>query len=128
MPSATVFIVDDDSSLRRSLERLLRLEGWPVRTFGSAEEFLEQCSSGVRGCLVADVHLGRMSGLELQAILARWPSALPVILTSGLDDGITEAEAARLGAFAYLKKPFDASELIESVKRGMESGASPHLS
>ena len=105
----------------------MRLEGWAVRTFSSAEEFLEHRWPGAGGCLIADVHLGRMSGLELQAIVARTPDAMPVILTSGFDEGITEAEAARLGAFAYFKKPFDAIELVESVKRSM-NGGTPHSS
>ena len=123
--SQTVFVVDDDPSLRIALGRLLRTAGWSVRTFTSAEEFLEQQCSSAPGCLIADVHLGRMSGLELQAILARTKGAMPVILTSGFDDGLTESEAVRLGAIAYFRKPFDAALLLESVQRGLQLAASP---
>jgi FixJ family two-component response regulator len=122
--SQTVFVVDDDPSLRTALRRLLRTAGWSVRTFTSAEEFLEQQCSNAPGCLIADVHLGRMSGLELQAILARTPGAMPVILTSGFDDGLTESEAIRLGAIAYFRKPFDSVLLLECVQRGLRLAAS----
>jgi FixJ family two-component response regulator len=117
--SQAVFVVEDDSSLRSALERLLRIAGWSVRTFSSAEEFLEHSCNSVRGCLIADIHLGRMSGLELLAILTRTPAAMPVILTTGFDGGITEAEAIRLGAFAFFRKPFDSSALLACVERGM---------
>ena len=122
--SQTVFVVDDDPSLRTALRRLLRTAGWSVRIFTSAEEFLEQQCSNAPGCLIAVVHLGRMSGLELQAILARTPGAMPVILTSGFDDGLTESEAVRLGAIAYFRKPFDSVLLLESVQRGLRLAAS----
>jgi FixJ family two-component response regulator len=120
-PQPTVFVVDDDSSLRIALQRMLRAAGWSVQTFSSAEEFLERQCIQASGCLIVDMHLGRMSGLELQAILARTPGAMPVIVTSGFDDGVTESEAGRLGAFAYFRKPFDAIELIESVRRCLTS-------
>jgi FixJ family two-component response regulator len=118
----TVFVVDDDPTVRSALERLLRGAGWLVRTFASAEEFLEQDVHRVRGCLVADVHLGRMSGLELHATLGNRAGAMPVILTSGVDDVNMELEAFRLGAIAFLRKPFEASALLDSVRRGLGAG------
>ena len=90
-----------------------------MQTFCSAEEFLELPYLELRGCLIADVHLGRMSGLELLGILARTPGAIPVILISGFDGGVTETEAIRLGAFAYFRKPFDATELLACAKRAL---------
>lgn len=123
MPTPTVFVVDDDLSLRIALERLLRCAGWSVRTFASAAAFLEPRHHLASGCLVADVHLGQMSGLELQAYLARIPGAIPVILTSGFDDAATETEALRLGAMAYFKKPFDTQALLDSIRRGMDHRA-----
>ena len=81
-----VCIVDDDPSVRSALERLLRCEGLVVRTFASAEEFLGEDLEDKCGCVIADVHLGRMTGLELQATLALRPSSMPVILTSGVAD------------------------------------------
>ena len=73
----------------------------------------------MRGCLVADVHLGRMSGLELHATLGNRTARMPVILTSGVDDVNMELEAFRLGALAFLRKPFEASTLLDSVRRGL---------
>jgi FixJ family two-component response regulator len=91
-----------------------------VRTFASAEEFLQQDLRQARGCLVADVHLGKMSGLELHAKLGNRDEPLPVILTSGVDDVNMELEAFRLGAIAFFRKPFEASALLESVRRGVD--------
>jgi FixJ family two-component response regulator len=115
----TVFVVDDDPAVRSALERLLRGVGWTVRTFASAEEFLQEDLHLARGCLVADVHLGRMSGLELHARLGNRAEPMPVILTSGVDDPNMELEAFRLGAIAFFRKPFEASDLLDSVRRGL---------
>jgi FixJ family two-component response regulator len=118
-----VFVVDDDASLRLAMQRLFRSAGWTVRTFGSAEEFLAQPREQSRGCLIADIHLGRMSGLELLAIVTQTTGALPVILITGFDGGVTETEAIRLGAFAYMRKPFDAKELLQCATRALECGS-----
>jgi FixJ family two-component response regulator len=120
-PAPTVFVVDDDPSVLRALERLFRGAGWTVRTFASAEEFLQQNLTVARGCLVADVHLGRMSGLELHATLANRAGQIPVILTSGVDDVNMELEAVRLGAIAFFRKPFEASALLDSVRRSLDA-------
>ena len=117
-----MFVVDDDASLRFALQRLFRSAGWSVHTFSSAEEFLERQHDEARACLIADVHLGRMSGLELLAIVVRTPSALPAILITGFDGGVTETEALRLGAFAFFRKPFDAFELLRCARRAVERG------
>ena len=121
-PAPTVFVVDDDPTVLRALERLFRSAGWPVRTFASAEEFLRHDFHQARGCLVADVHLGRMSGLELHATLGNGAGGMPVILTSGVDDVNMEAEAFRLGAIAFFRKPFEATALLDSVRRGLDAG------
>lgn len=120
-PAPTVFVVDDDPAVRRALERLLRGAGWAVRTFASAEEFLQQDLRVTRGCLVADVHLGRMSGLELHSTLGSRALPMPVILTSGVDDLNMEVEAFRLGAIAFFRKPFEASALLDSVRRSLDA-------
>jgi FixJ family two-component response regulator len=110
----TVVVVDDDPSVRDALRRLFRSAGLTVAAFASAEEFLQQ-SDVEYGFLVADVHLGRMNGLELQAELVRRGSAIPVVLISGVADAEMEVEALRLGAIAFLRKPFDVRELLNAV-------------
>ena len=119
--SQTVFIVDDDHSVRTALERLFRAIGWNVVSFASAEEFLRQDRHQQGGCLIADVHLGRMSGFDLlQTMSDRRATPLQVILTSGVDDIDMEVEARRLGADAFFRKPFDIEALIDAVTRGVE--------
>jgi len=117
-PTPTVCVVDDDWSVRVALERLFRGAGWTVKSFGSAEEFLNHDHFDC-ACLVADVHLGKMSGLELQAMLAARGGAPATILTSGLAEDEMELEARRLGAMAFFPKPFDASALLDAVSRAL---------
>jgi FixJ family two-component response regulator len=119
----TVFIVDDDVSVRTSLERLFRANGWKVKSFASAEEFLRQDLHHSGGCLIADVHLGRMNGFDLlQALFEDGALPVSVILTSGVDDVKMEIEARRLGAEAFFRKPFDIGALLDSVRRGLQAG------
>lgn len=113
--SPLVVVVDDDPSVRTGLERVLRCLGWAVRTFPSAEDFLERIHDTAAACLIVDVHLGRMSGIELQAHLARRRAPIRVIVTSGADDGDAEVEALRLGATAFLRKPFEIDALLAAV-------------
>src|SRR5262249_6481027 len=117
-PARTVYVIDDDASVRTALARLFRGAGLAPRTFASAEEFLQQ-EKVVRGCVVADVHLGRMNGLELQAALGRRAESIPVILISGVADAEMEREAMRLGALAFFRKPFDAGLLLDAVISGV---------
>ena len=123
LSSQTIFVVDDDASVRSALGRLLRAAGWNVRTFASAEEFLEQDVDLSVGCLVADVHLGRMNGLELKTTLNGRAVKVPVILTSGVDDAALEDEAHRVGAIAFFRKPFDVGALLDSIER--QHGGAP---
>jgi FixJ family two-component response regulator len=118
--SGTIFVVDDDASVRTALERLLRAAGWTVRTFASAEELLHQDVDLGIGCLVADVHLGRMTGLELKTALNSRAAKVPVILTSGVDDAALEGKAHRVGAIAFFRKPFDVGALLDSIKESIE--------
>ena len=118
--SQTIFVVDDDASVRTALDRLLRAAGWNVRLFASAEEFLQQDVDLSAGCLVADVHLGRMNGLELKTALNGRAAKVPVILTSGVDDAALEGEAHRVGAIAFFRKPFDVGALLDLIRDSME--------
>lgn len=123
--ASVVLVVDDDRSVRRSLERLLRSAGWNVRSFESAEALLKEDLPAGPACLIADVHLGNMSGLELQAALRMRAPKLPVILTSGLDNHELELEACRLGTLAFLRKPFDARVLLDWVRKGLGEETPP---
>lgn len=124
--AGTVFVVDDDPSVRRSLERLVKSAGWAVRTFASAEELLrEELPPAGRACLIADVHLGNMSGLELQAALNTRAPHLPVILTSGLDNPELEMAACQLGTVTFLRKPFEPGSLLEWIRKALGEETSP---
>jgi FixJ family two-component response regulator len=125
--SLTVFVVDDDPAVRTALGRLLQSVGWTTQAFASAEEFLQQDLPVAGGCLIADVHLGRMSGLELLAALGNRRESMPVILTSGVNDADMEREASRLGAIAFFRKPFDVVALLDSVRRSLKAGGGPEL-
>ncbi len=116
---ATVFVIDDDLSVRNSLERLLRTVGYAVRTFASAEEFLNEEHRLGRGCLLVDVHLGRMTGIELQARIGGRETPWPVILASGDEDIELQVEASRLGAMAFFKKPFDLGALLGTIAQAL---------
>jgi FixJ family two-component response regulator len=111
----TVAVVDDDPSVRRGLERLLRSAGLSVVTFASAEQFLVLCRREMLSCLVLDVHLGGMSGLELLARLTAADSTVPVILITAYDDPQTTDAIERSGAAGYVRKPFDDRVLIGAI-------------
>jgi CheY-like chemotaxis protein len=113
-----VYVIDDDPSVRRSLARLLAAVGMPARTFESAEAFLSEFDRSSSGCLIVDVQLLGMSGLELQRCLndargARWP----LIAMSGVSDARVEQEALRLGAVTFLRKPFVAETLFDAIAK-----------
>ena len=124
MPTATVFIVDDDPSMRGALTRLVRSAGMPVESFGSAEEFLEAVDMQARAFLILDARLTGMSGLELLARMAERASTIPVAVITAVDDGQLETDARRAGATAFLRKPFDPQSLLDAIARGLEELAS----
>lgn len=117
--AATVYVIDDDSSVRRSLARLLASIDLPVRTFASAEDFLAEVDDSPDGCLIVDVQLVGMSGPDLQSRMASARWTMPIIAMSGSHDPQVEAEALRLGAVSFLRKPFDAEALIDSITRAL---------
>ena len=115
-PAPTIYVIDDDLSVRRSLARLLASVDMPVRTFDSAEAFLEEADTSSGGCLIVDVQLLGMSGTDLLRRLAgarQWP----IVAMSGADDTNVEREALQLGAVAFLRKPFVADALLEAIAR-----------
>lgn len=126
MPAASrtsVFVVDDDLSVRRALQRLIRSAGYSVETFASGREFLDSDPRSASGCVVLDIHLGGMSGLEVQERLAARGVRMPVIVITAHDDAMTRARVESLGAVAYVRKPFDDRVLLEAIRKAVQSGA-----
>jgi FixJ family two-component response regulator len=117
--AATVFIVDDDPSIRRSLERLVRADGYRVQTFVSAREFLERADMKKPDCLVVDVRMPGQSGLDLQQVLETAGSTVPIIFITGHADGPLAEQALRAGAVELLAKPFDGEVLLDAVRRAI---------
>jgi FixJ family two-component response regulator len=117
---AVVFVVDDDPSMRRSLEGLLRSVGLDVRLFSSAQEFMQAERPEAPGCLVLDVRLPGMSGLAFQEELANTGVALPVIFVTGHGDVPMTVRAMKAGAVEFLTKPFDDQVLLDAVHAAIE--------
>jgi len=119
-PAPLVFIVDDDDAVRHSLRLLLKSVGHTPVTLGSATEFLAQHDPGQPGCLVLDVRMPQMSGLELQEELNRRGAVIPVIFITGHGDVPMAVEAMQAGAFDFLQKPFRDQDLIDRIQRALE--------
>jgi FixJ family two-component response regulator len=117
--SATVFVVDDDISVRESLEALIKQLGWQPEIFGSAREFLSHPRATVPSCLVLDVTLPGLNGLELQEQLAD-RTAMPIIFITGYGDVPMTVRAMKAGAVEFLTKPFKDDELIEAIRKAIE--------
>jgi len=115
----TVAVVEDDPSMRRSVERLLNAYGFPAEGYSSAETFLGRDAAIQISCIVLDVHLGGMSGIELWHRLKDSGSTLPVIFITAVDDDALELEAIQAGCVGYLHKPFPASLLIGAVNKAL---------
>ena len=115
-----VAIVDDDQSVRCALKDLLESAGLPAQCFGSAETFLESDERQQTACLVADINMPGMSGLELQATLKTEGSRIPVIFITAHGDGKMKMEAMNAGAFEFLTKPFDDEVLLEKVRLALK--------
>lgn len=117
---AMVFVVDDDPSMRRSLDSLLRSVGHEVRLYSSAPEFMQASRPDVPGCLVLDVRLPGMSGLAFQQELANAGIALPIIFITGHGDVPMSVRAMKAGAMEFLTKPFDDQVLLDAVHAAIE--------
>src|SRR5882724_9185299 len=116
---ATVFIVDDDASFLKSVSRLLRAAGYTVQTFDSAKAFLERPNQDLPGCVVADLQMPGLNGLELQAALRKMPNSLPVIFMTGQGDIPTTVRAMRQGAEDFLRKLAPKEDLFAAVERAL---------
>jgi FixJ family two-component response regulator len=118
--SPIVFVVDDDISVRESLELLLRCEGLEVETFESAQEFLARARPLVPSCLVLDFSLPGLNGLELQKRIAQERQDMPVIFLSGRGDIPTTVQAMKAGAVEFLTKPFNDAVLMTAIRNSLE--------
>ena len=117
--SPTVFVVDDDISVRESLEFLIRDEGWQVEAFTSAEEFLNRPREFVPSCLVLDISMPGLNGLELQKRLAVERPEIPIIFLTGHGDIPKTVQAMKAGAVEFLTKPFSGSTLLSAVSKAI---------
>src|SRR2546422_8405407 len=115
-----VFVVDDDISVRESLELLIRSEGWEPETFASAQEFLARPRALVPSCLVLDVSLPGLNGLELQKRVAIERTDVPIIFITGYGDVPMTVQAMKAGAVEFLTKPFSDDVLLSAIRNAIE--------
>lgn len=121
-----VHIVDDDNQVLKSLARLLSSEGLEVVSSKSAEEFLEKFDSSVPSCLILDLAMPQVGGLELQQLLAARGVSLPIVFLTGRGDVHTSVQAMKEGAIDFLTKPVDAQDLLAAVRRGIVMACAAH--
>jgi len=120
MTTSVVFVVDDDVSVRESLELLIRHEGWRVETFSSAQEFLACSPVEAASCLVLDVSLPGLSGLDLQKYLASDRTDMPIIFITGHGDIPMTVQAMKAGAVEFLTKPFGDDVLLGAIHHAID--------
>jgi FixJ family two-component response regulator len=123
----TVFLIDDDASVLRAVERLLRAAGFHVSPFDSPAQFLEQCDTDIRGCIVLDVQMPHVNGLELQGELRAKEVTLPIIFLTGHGDIPMTVRALKQGALDFLTKPIQGEALIDAVRAAIASDAAQRL-
>ena len=115
----TVYVVDDDEGVRDGLSLLLATVGQPCELYESGHEFLEAYDNERRGCLVLDIRMPRMTGLDLQAKLIEMGSSLPIIFITGHGDIPMAVEAMRRGALDFIRKPFREHDLLERINEAL---------
>ena len=121
--SHRVIVVDDDPGMLRALQRVLQLHGFETEVFSSAEGFLEGAHLDDATCLVLDVHLQNISGIDLRRQLTRSGHSLPVIFITAVESEATRKAALESGCVAYLHKPFPSDRLIEAIETIIEKGS-----
>src|SRR6202008_2737629 len=114
-------IVDDDDSMRGALQGMLKAVGYPAQAFASAEAFLQSGQQHQTSCLIADIRMPGMSGLELQAQLNSERCKIPIIFITAHGDEKMRMQALRAGAVEFMAKPFDDEALLESVRAALEN-------
>ena len=119
-PKPIVFVVDDDISVRESLELLIEFAGWQPETFASAGEFLARPRTAVPNCLVLDISLPDLNGLELQKMIASERTDMPIIFITGHGDVPTSVRAMKAGAVEFLTKPFRDRDLLDAIHQAIK--------
>mgnify|MGYP000282117247 FL=1 len=114
-----VFLIDDDEAVRDAMGMLLESSGLTYRSFACASDFLDDYSNDLRGCLVLDIRMPNMDGLELQSILNGQNSTLPIIFITGHGDIPMAVEAMRLGALDFMRKPINELNLLQVIKQDL---------
>lgn len=122
----TVFIVDDDMYVLDAMSLLLRSAALTVQAFNSPQQFLAECSPELRGCLVLDIHMPEIDGLELQQRINDRNITMPIIFITGHGDVTNAVEAMKSGAFDFLQKPFPDQILLDTIYRAMELDEQRH--
>lgn len=117
----TIFVVDDDRSILKSIKRLLQSNGYKVETFPSAHEFMEfDYDSKGPACLILDVMMPEMSGLDLQETILSWDISLPIVFITALHDVPTSVSAMKRGAVDFLTKPFKETDLLNAIQSALQ--------
>src|SRR5262245_15388931 len=119
-PSPIIFVVDDDASVREALSGLIRSAGWKVELFSSAREFLARPRAEVPSCLVLDLQLHDLSGLDLQQRMTQDGNEIPIVFISGHGDIPTSVKAIKAGALEFLTKPLVDDDVLESIRQALD--------
>lgn len=122
-PKPIVFVVDDDISVRESLELMIKFAGWQPELFASAEEFLTRPRTTTPSCLVLDISLPELDGLELQKLIASERTDMPIIFITGHGDVPMTVQAMKGGAVEFLTKPFDDEVLLSAIRHAIKRSA-----
>ena len=123
MNAGKVLVVDDDASVRKSLRRLIRAAGYDVETLEDAAAYLERAAERPPACLILDIRMPGMSGLDLLRVVAGTPRALPIVLISGHGDEEVRAQALDAGAVDVLYKPLDETTLLAAIDQALALSA-----
>jgi FixJ family two-component response regulator len=124
MARGTVFLVDDDPSVRKALERLIRSEGYDVQLLADAASYLARAAPGGPACLLLDIRMPGMSGFDLQRAIAGTPLAIPVVFITGHGDEDVRSQALASGAVDVLFKPLDEASLFAAIERALATPGS----
>jgi len=119
-PEAVIAIVDDDASVQRGLQRLIRSAGWKVETFASAKEFLARSRTELPNCVLLDLQLPGLSGLDLQKRMAEVGLEIPIVFLTGHGNIPVSVQAMKAGAVQFLTKPVDEQELLQAIEEAVE--------